>query len=59
MEMSEKIEEGEYGITLPAFEGNKEFGKLIDTFNNMSLGLDICRRSSIKRCKYASVAVTD
>ena len=40
MEMSEKIEEGEYGITLPAFEGNKEFGKLIDTFNNMSLGLE-------------------
>ena len=55
MEMSEKIEEGEYGITLPAFEGNKEFGKLIDTFNNMSLGLE----ESFNRIYAEEVALRD
>ena len=55
MEMSEKIEEGEYGITLPAFEGNKEFGKLIDTFNHMSLGLE----ESFNRIYAEEVALRD
>lgn len=55
MEMSEKIEEGEYGITLPAFEGNKEFGKLIDTFNNMSLELE----ESFNRIYAEEVALRD
>ena len=55
MEMSEKIEEGEYGITLPAFEGNKEFGKLIDTFNHMSLGLE----DSFNRIYAEEVALRD
>lgn len=55
MGMSEKIEEGEYGITLPAFEGNKEFGKLIDTFNNMSLGLE----ESFNRIYAEEVALRD
>ena len=55
MEMSEKIEEGEYGITLPAFEGNKEFGKLIDTFNHMSLGLE----ESFNRIYAEDVALRD
>lgn len=55
MEMFEKIEEGEYGITLPAFEGNKEFGKLIDTFNHMSLGLE----ESFNRIYAEEVALRD
>lgn len=55
MEMSEKIEEGEYGITLPAFEENREFGKLIDTFNHMSLGLE----ESFNRIYAEEVALRD
>lgn len=55
MEMSEKIEEGEYGITLPQFDGNKEFGKLVDTFNHMSLGLE----ESFNRIYAEEVALRD
>lgn len=40
MDASEKIEEGEYGYKINEFNKNREFGKLINTFNNMSASLE-------------------
>lgn len=40
MSASEKIEEGEYGYKMEKFNKNREFGKLIDTFNQMSESLE-------------------
>lgn len=40
MYASEKIEEGEYGYKISKFDRNREFGKLIDTFNEMSTSLE-------------------
>lgn len=40
MAASGKIEDGQYGYKLNKFNKNKEFGKLIDTFNQMSVSLE-------------------
>lgn len=37
---SEKIEDGEYGYKIQTFDRNEEFGKLVDTFNHMSVSLE-------------------
>lgn len=40
MDASEKIEDGNYGYKIKVFNKNREFGKLIDTFNDMSVSLE-------------------
>ena len=55
MEASNKIENGEYGYKIDEFNRNKEMGKLIDTFNHMSVGL----HDSFNRIYAEEVAVRD
>lgn len=52
---SEKIEEGEYGYKLEEFDKNEEFGKMIDTFNHMSVGL----KESFNRIYAEEIALRD
>lgn len=55
MQASEKIEEGEYGYKLEEFDKNKEFGKMIDTFNHMSVSLE----ESFNRIYAEEIALRD
>lgn len=52
---SEKIEDGEFGYKIQEFERNEEFGRLIDTFNHMSVSLE----ESFNRIYAEEVAVRD
>ena len=40
MKGSDKIREGEYGYRVDPFDRNEEFGRLVDTFNHMSVSLE-------------------
>ena len=40
MKGSDKIREGEYGYRVEPFDRNEEFGRLVDTFNHMSVSLE-------------------
>lgn len=55
VKMSEKIENGDYGVELPKFEENVEFEKLIDTYNHMSTSL----KESFNRIYAEEVALRD
>lgn len=52
---SEKIENGEFGYELEQFDRNEEFGKLVNTFNHMSVSLE----ESFNRIYAEEVAVRD
>lgn len=52
---SEKIEDGEYGYKIQKFDRNEEFGKLVETFNHMSVSLE----ESFNRIYAEEIAVRD
>lgn len=52
---SEKIEDGDFGYRIKEFNKNEEFGKLVDTFNHMSVSL----QESFNRIYAEEIAVRD
>ena len=40
MKGSDRIRKGEYGYRVESFDGNEEIGRLVDTFNHMSVSLE-------------------
>ncbi|MBE5958578.1 MAG: HAMP domain-containing protein [Lachnospiraceae bacterium] len=55
MYASERIENGQYGYKLETFDKNREFGRLIDTFNHMSVSLE----ESFNKIYAEEIAVRD
>ncbi|MCR5837769.1 MAG: histidine kinase [Lachnospiraceae bacterium] len=55
MYASERIEKGQYGYKIAQFSKNREFGRLIDTFNHMSISLE----ESFNKIYAEEIAVRD
>ncbi len=55
MDASSEIEEGNYGVKINPFKKNREFGRLVDTFNHMSASLE----ESFNRIYAEEIALRD
>ena len=55
MYASERVEKGQYGYKIEKFSKNREFGRLIDTFNHMSVSLE----ESFNKIYAEEIAVRD
>jgi sensor histidine kinase YesM len=55
MYASERIEKGQYGYKIAQFSKNREFGRLVDTFNHMSTSLE----ESFNKIYAEEIAVRD